>query len=126
MDAHLVDVYIFILIIAIFKYDLVYKIVYRCSNMANTELISDDFQAFRANMDGWVKAFSIKMDKVATLPQQIEENANNVNHNYEITMDLIKDIKKLKDELRTIKLMQLFIIKNSMNPELAKKLENEV
>ena len=89
--------------------------------MANTKLIRDDFHSFKDNMDGWVRSFSVQLDKLSKMPILIDETRNNTNHNYEIINQLRTQMDELKEDVRTIKLMQVFIMKNSMDKKVLEK-----
>lgn len=89
--------------------------------MANMELVRDDFVSFKDNVDGWIKSFSIKVDKMGNLPILVDENINNINHNYELLNEVRMQVEDLKEEIRTIKLMQVFIMQNTLDKKIMKE-----
>ncbi len=75
---------------------------------ASTKARKDkEFHQFRDNMDGWIKDINTQMGSVVTMGSLLQENASNIQHNYEIMRQLAAEIEDLKNEVETLKLMQI-------------------
>ena len=77
------------------------------------------FQEFRANVDAWIKDFNVRVNDVETFSESFEEMQGNTNHNYELILDSREKIDDLKQQIQTMKLTQLLIIKKVFAEELS-------
>ncbi len=71
-----------------------------------------DTKNFMENVDCWIKHIRSEFSQITDVSTIVEENVNNVQHNYELIYELKEQIDSLKGELRAVKLMQLLTIKN--------------
>ncbi len=78
-----------------------------------------EFCTFKENVDSWIKEFNHKMSTLAIITQTVDENMNNTNHNYEMLQSLQREIDGLRQEVKTMKLMQLLVLKKAMDEEKA-------
>ncbi|PIN80192.1 hypothetical protein COV16_01330 [Candidatus Woesearchaeota archaeon CG10_big_fil_rev_8_21_14_0_10_34_8] len=81
------------------------------------EQISQDQQliTFKENIDSWIKQFNHQMNDVATMAEAVDENINNTNHNYEMLQKMQKQVDWIQQEVKTLKLMQLLVLKKTVN-----------
>lgn len=73
-----------------------------------------DFHTFKENVDAWIKEFNHQMNDVAMMAEAVDENINNTNHNYEVLQKMKKDMEWLQQEVKTVKLMQLLVLKKTV------------
>ena len=67
---------------------------------------------WRMNIDAWIKQIRFEFSNITDTSNIVEENVNNIQHNYELIYDLKEQIDSFKGELKAVKLMQLLTIKN--------------
>ncbi len=84
-----------------------------------------NFQEFKKNVDTWVKEFDGKLTKIEHLTPQIQETAENTNHNYELIKEMQHTLQELKQEVSTVKKMQLLLTKSVLESN-GRKVEKEV
>ena len=82
------------------------------------------FDAFKLDMDGWIKSMNSELGRYRYIPPIIEENDENIDHNYEMLHQLRAEVHKLKEELAAMKLLQLMSIKDELSrqPSYSNKL----
>ena len=69
------------------------------------------FDAFKQEMDRWVKEYQSDLESVRTLPTSVEENTQNIDHNYEIMQEVRLEIGHLKEEISALRTLQYLSIK---------------
>jgi len=69
--------------------------------------MSKPMQAFKSNVDSWIKDINGKVEKMSSIGFQLKENLENTNHNYELIYELRDDIEELKQEVKAIKILQM-------------------
>lgn len=84
----------------------------RQTNQPN-QALHGDFYSFKENVDSWIKDFNGQMQKVAMMAETVDENIDNTNHNYELVQQMQQQMVDLQQEVRTLKLMQLLLLKKS-------------
>lgn len=77
-----------------------------------------EFQTFRENVDSWVKQIRREFAEFSDLPQIASENADNIQHNYELIYELKDQIDELKQELNALKLIQIISLKQKVNNKI--------
>ena len=77
-----------------------------------------EFETFRENVDSWVKQIRREFAEFSDLPQIVSENADNIQHNYELIYELKDQIDELKQELNALKLIQIISLKQKMNQKI--------
>ena len=77
-----------------------------------------EFETFRENVDSWVKQIRREFTEFSDLPQIVSENADNIQHNYELIYELKDQIDELKQELNALKLIQIISLKQKMNQKI--------
>ncbi len=69
---------------------------------------------FKENVDAWIKQIRSEFSQITDVSTIVEENANNVQHNYELIHELKDHIDDLKKEVNALKLLQIMSIKHGM------------
>jgi len=69
---------------------------------------------FMDNVDSWIKQIRAEFNQITDVSSIVEENVDNVQHNYELIYELKEQVDELKAELKALKLMQLLQIKEGM------------
>ena len=80
-----------------------------------------DIETFRDNVDSWIKQIRREFADFSDIPSLVTENADNIQHNYELIYELKDEIEELKQEISALKLIQIISLKQKMNqkPEQA-------
>ncbi len=69
---------------------------------------------FKENVDAWIKQIRSEFSQITDVSTIVEENVNNVQHNYELIHELKDQIDDLKKEVNALKLLQIMSIKHGM------------
>ena len=69
---------------------------------------------FMENVDSWIKQIRSEFNQITDVSGIVEENVNNVQHNYELIYELKEDMDNLKAEIKALKLMQLLQLKEGL------------
>ena len=70
-----------------------------------------ELEIFRDNVDSWIKQIRREFSEFSELPSLVDENADNVQHNYELIYELKDQIEELKQEINALKLIQIISLK---------------
>ena len=73
-----------------------------------------EFEDFRENMDAWVKQIRKEVSEYKDIPEVLRENIDNTQYNYELFMEMREELSKLKEELKTLKLLHAMMIENQV------------
>ena len=76
-----------------------------------------ELETFKDNVDSWIKQIRREFSEFLDLPPIISENAENIQHNYELIYELKDQIEELKQELNALKLIQIISLKQKMKVE---------
>jgi hypothetical protein len=71
-----------------------------------------DLEEFRVAMDDWVKLLNQRLVHVESSAIQTTENADNIQHNYELVQSLVEEMALLRQEVETLKLIQVAALKH--------------
>ncbi|MBI4440443.1 hypothetical protein HY638_05710 [Candidatus Woesearchaeota archaeon] len=74
----------------------------------------DEFKDFKENMDGWVKQVRHELSEVRDFSSAVDENASNIQHNYELVHDLKRELQELRQEMNALKLLHIMSVRKSM------------
>ena len=74
-----------------------------------------ELETFRENVDSWIKQIRREFTEFSELPSIVSENADNIQHNYELIYELKDEIEELKQEINALKLIQIISLKQKMN-----------
>lgn len=69
---------------------------------------------FMDNVDSWIKQIRAEFGQITDVSSIVEENVNNVQHNYELIYELKDQIEELKQEIKALKLMQILQLKEGL------------
>ncbi len=78
-------------------------------------LLEQDFSIFKQNVDAWIKDFNGQMQSLILMADTVDENIDNTNHNYELLQQMQKNMEDLQQEVKSLKLMQLLVLKKTLN-----------
>ena len=73
-----------------------------------------ELETFRDNVDSWIKQIRREFTEFSELPSIVNENADNIQHNYELIYELKDQIDELKQEINALKLIQIISLKQKM------------
>ena len=71
-------------------------------------------KSFIDNVDSWIKQIRCEFSQITDVSGIVEENVNNIQHNYELVYELKETIDRLQDEVKALKLMQLLQLKEQI------------
>lgn len=73
--------------------------------------MEQELETFRDNVDSWIKQIRREFSEFSDLPSLVSENADNIQHNYELIYELKDEIEELKQEISALKLIQIISLK---------------
>ena len=68
---------------------------------------------FIANVDAWIKQIRREFTSFSDMPAVVNENADNIQHNYELIYELKDQVDELKQEINALKLIQIISLKKT-------------
>ena len=77
-----------------------------------------EIEIFRDNVDSWIKQIRREFADFSELPNIVSENADNIQHNYELIYELKDEIEELKQEINALKLIQIISLKQNVNQKV--------
>ena len=80
-----------------------------------------ELEIFRDNVDSWIKQIRREFAEFANLPEIMNENTDNVQHNYELIYELKDEVEELKQEINALKLIQIISLKQKINQKVEEK-----
>ena len=80
-----------------------------------------ELKTFTDNVDAWIKQIRKEFTNFSDVPGVVNENTDNIQHNYELIYELKDQIEELKQEVNALKLIQIVSLKNGKH-EHAKKI----
>lgn len=78
-------------------------------------VLGQEFSTFKQNVDAWIKDFNGQMQTLILMADAVDDTMNNTNHNYELLQRMQKDMEYLQQEVKGIKLIQLLVLKKTLN-----------
>ncbi len=66
---------------------------------------------FKENVDAWIKQIRGEFSAFSGVPRILQETVDNTQHNYELIYELKEEIEELRQELSTLKLIQVINLK---------------
>ncbi|MBI4149765.1 hypothetical protein HY491_04930 [Candidatus Woesearchaeota archaeon] len=66
---------------------------------------------FKENVDAWIKQIRNELSEFEDIPAVVEENVNNIQHNYELIQEMRDEVEDLKQELKLLKIMHILVLK---------------
>lgn len=76
-----------------------------------------ELEIFRDNVDSWIKQIRREFTEFSELPSVVNENTDNIQHNYELIYELKDQIEELKQEINALKLIQIISLKQKTYPK---------
>ena len=70
-----------------------------------------ELRIFTDNVDAWIKQIRKEFTNFSDVPNLVGENTDNIQHNYELIYELKDQIDELKQEINTLKLIQIISLK---------------
>ena len=80
-----------------------------------------EIEIFRDNVDSWIKQIRREFAEFANLPEMMDENTDNIQHNYELIYELKDEVEELKQEINALKLIQIISLKQKINQKVEEK-----
>jgi len=68
---------------------------------------------FIENVDSWVKQIRREVSGFSDIPGLTSENADNIQHNYELIYEIRDQVDELKQEINALKLIQIISLKKT-------------
>ena len=82
-------------------------------------------EVFKENVDSWVKQIRREFSEFSDVPAIVQENTDNIQHNYELIYELKDEIEELKQEINALKLIQIVSLRSKIK-EAAEQQVNTV
>jgi len=79
-----------------------------------------ELKVFTDNVDAWIKQIRREFANFSDIPGVVNENTDNIQHNYELIYELKDEVEELKQEINALKLIQIVSLKKTR--ELPKNL----
>lgn len=76
--------------------------------------MDQDFESFRENVDSWIKQIRREFTEFGEIPSVVNENSENIQHNYELIYQMRDQLEELKQEINALKLIQIISLKQRM------------
>ena len=88
--------------------------------------MEQELETFRDNVDSWIKQIRREFSDFSELPSIVNENADNIQHNYELIYELKDEIEELKQEINALKLIQIISLKQKMNQKAESEINKDI
>ena len=76
--------------------------------------MNKQFLTFKREMDSWVKDFNSQLSLQKDIFNLVGEQADNIDHNYELIQELRAETRQLKEELQALRMVQLLHLKSDV------------
>lgn len=87
--------------------------------------MEQEIETFRENVDSWIKQIRREFSEFSEMPSIINENTDNIQHNYELIYELKDQIEELKQEINALKLIQIISLKQKMGHKAEGEIGNK-
>ena len=77
-----------------------------CRTAGIGKKMESELNNFIENVDSWIKLIRREYGELADMPSIVNENIDNIQHNYELIYELKDQIEELKQEINDLKLIQ--------------------
>ena len=81
-----------------------------------------EVQNFIENIDSWIKQVRREISEFQDIPNVVNENVDNIQHNYELIYELKDQIEELKQEINALKLIQIISLKRNTQQKKVEKI----
>ena len=75
------------------------------------------FELFKTDMDGWVKEIRRDLNDCTRVLPIVDEHSENIDHNYEMMQEMRAEMRKLKEDLTALRMVQLLHLKSELISE---------
>ena len=75
--------------------------------------MEQEVKNFIDNVDAWIKQIRREFSNFSDIPGVVNENTDNIQHNYELIYELKDEVEELKQEINALKLIQIVSLKKS-------------
>jgi len=82
--------------------------------VASTIKMDKDMLNFKENVDAWIKQIRSEFKDITDVSVIVEENVNNIQHNYELIYELKDELEELKQEINALKILQIVTLKDKL------------
>jgi len=72
-----------------------------------------ELKVFTDNVDAWIKQIRKEFTDFSDVPNVVNENTDNIQHNYELIYELKDQVDELKQEINALKLIQIISLKKT-------------
>ena len=72
-----------------------------------------ELKIFTDNVDAWIKQIQRQFNDFSDIPSILDENTDNIQHNYELIYEIKDQIEELKQEINALKLIQVISLKKA-------------
>lgn len=72
-----------------------------------------ELRTFTDNVDAWIKQIRKEFTNFSDIPNVVDENIDNIQHNYELIYELKDQVDELKQEINALKLIQIISLKKT-------------
>ena len=79
-----------------------------------------EVQVFIDNIDSWIKQIRREFSDFQDIPNIVNENVDNIQHNYELIYELKDQVEELKQEINALKLIQIISLKKEQQRKVEK------
>jgi len=79
-----------------------------------------EVQVFIDNIDLWIKQIRREFSDFQDVPNIVNENVDNIQHNYELIYELKDQVEELKQEINALKLIQIISLKKEQQKRVEK------
>ena len=69
-----------------------------------------EIEDLKKNITEWIKQIRHEFEKFSDIPGRVIENTDSIQHNYELIYELQDQIEELKQEVNTMKLLQVSML----------------
>ena len=74
-------------------------------------------EQFKEEVDAWIKQIRKEFSELSDLPVIVNENTDNIQHNYELIYELKDQIEDLKAEINAMKLIQIISLRQKQEED---------
>ena len=74
-------------------------------------------EQFKEEVDAWIKQIRREFSELSDLPVIVNENTDNIQHNYELIYELKDQIEDLKAEINAMKLIQIISLRQKQEED---------
>ena len=71
-------------------------------------------EEFQRNVDQWIKEFDGLTSEFKEIPKLTDGNAQNIDHNYELIIEMTEELQNLRDEVKNLRLVQSLLLKEKL------------